>query len=1386
MSDEFDKDDDLSWLRDDDKEPEDDEKFDWQKESDAAKSKKGEKSLGFTGELPWLQDDESAPDAGNRPGHLGMTGELPWMQDSETGGPGGEKSGLTGELPWMQGDGQATADEDDLSWLSGGDELVTYDEVEAEAISDEEALDWISADDADFVAAAKPAPEPELDLPEWLKDTDTSELISQEPAARTPEPEIDDAPDWLKTTVPRPVPDPIMDVPDWLMDADDEIPEENKFAPGGKLSAEWLAQGEGLPETSDSELTFDQWVVKQAAAERVPDLDEQLPDLSELTDEVVPADMVTGELPDWFLGMEEIDTSNAPTWFTGEEPAPTPTAASEIEDLLPDWLSEEADVNIQETAATLDDDFLSNLGLGDKPQTPAAMPNFNTGQLRSMFGDDTDEQQSEAAAALDDEFFSKLGADEELPTPTFNTGELQAMFGEDTDEALPEAGEDDFFSKLGVADQAPLAEMTTGELSAMLGDDFDIGLLDSFENQDKTASDEQSVDDYIASLSGGETSEEAVDWFGTVEEPEQAAEMDWLDQLSDVSEQPAEPANMESDFGIALASAIESPEPSELDNILASLETSGAELPSTGELLSQDFDFDTLLSDPAFSDIQTPRAQVQPESDILPGDNLDFLNELGASVSANSAAAIVRQRKDRPLDELPDRLKKLHDRGDEAIKPPPKGNTGPLSELLPGVSGTLVPSVIEVDSPGIAGTVTITPEQRSKIDLLKSLAAADEDMPRSARTSAIDRTYDTPFLSDEDDFPDLELTPTEKQAEEAAPAIAAPRRRTRVKIDRIIISLLVAVGVILPFFVGATRIGNLPPSQFIAGSREQAVFDAMNALEQGQFVLVGVEYGPTAASELDTTTAVLLRHILAQGARPVIVSGNPVALLRANNIIDSLNQPASPLLLEIGRSTPLQANEDYFVTRYLAGNLVGLRTLGGNMALMLALDFRGQATDLNVSSLSDFAAVVVIAERAEDLRAWAEQISPLTSAPVLAAVGFAAEPLSEPYLAAGIDGLLVGYRDAFTYDKMLASGFIPPAQPAIELTPTTTPGIEATTEVTTEATQEALEATPEITVSPTDGITTQIGTIRSDDNVNLREGPGTSFATISTILPGDLVEVLGSSEDGEWTNIRLTNGVEGWVSADFVRVSGAPEATSAPTEIAPTEVSPTEILPTETPVPTNTPGPTNTSVPPTATRIEPTNTPFVTNTPAPTNTPITTPTTIPTIITARVIADTRINVRSGPGTTFQPVSAVDPGTEFVVIGRNGDGSWIQVQLEDGREGWVSASLVEVSAAEAPTPTKESSELIVVMADGDFGISGLMPRALQQEETREATSEATVEVTPEITEEPEATAVVPLETAQSIPYGEQRWYSMTLGLAVIIVVIMLGALVNIVRGLLRRK
>jgi uncharacterized protein YgiM (DUF1202 family) len=176
-----------------------------------------------------------------------------------------------------------------------------------------------------------------------------------------------------------------------------------------------------------------------------------------------------------------------------------------------------------------------------------------------------------------------------------------------------------------------------------------------------------------------------------------------------------------------------------------------------------------------------------------------------------------------------------------------------------------------------------------------------------------------------------------------------------------------------------------------------------------------------------------------------------------------------------------------------------------------------------------------------------------------------------------------------------------------------------------------------------------------------------------------------------------------------------------------------------------------------------------------------------TQVIARVIASETINVRSGPNTTFSPVGTANPGDEFVVIGRNSDGSWIQIDYPDllsGQEAWVAAFLVEVTSREvfiAP------DRLLLVMAGSDMSIGRLLA---QDGPTEEPTTEDTenAEVTEEARETEEAApaeATIASISAQAIPDAEQRWSAMNLGLAVIIVVILFGTLVNIGRALLRR-
>ena len=96
-----------------------------------------------------------------------------------------------------------------------------------------------------------------------------------------------------------------------------------------------------------------------------------------------------------------------------------------------------------------------------------------------------------------------------------------------------------------------------------------------------------------------------------------------------------------------------------------------------------------------------------------------------------------------------------------------------------------------------------------------------------------------------------------------------------------------------------------------------------------------------------------------------------------------------------------------------------MRNFSQNLAGALANDLNGNPTNLQVTSYNDFALIVVIAERSDDVRRWAEQVAPLTSNPLLIAVSNAAAPMAEPYSIGSVNGMLVGYKDAYTYRAIL-------------------------------------------------------------------------------------------------------------------------------------------------------------------------------------------------------------------------------------------------------------------------------------------------------------------------------------------------------------------------------
>ena len=93
--------------------------------------------------------------------------------------------------------------------------------------------------------------------------------------------------------------------------------------------------------------------------------------------------------------------------------------------------------------------------------------------------------------------------------------------------------------------------------------------------------------------------------------------------------------------------------------------------------------------------------------------------------------------------------------------------------------------------------------------------------------------------------------------------------------------------------------------------------------------------------------------------------------------------------------------------------------------------------------------------------------------------------------------------------------------------------------------------------------------------------------------------------------------------------------------------------------------------------------PAATNTPVSraTNTPVP-PTDTPVSVPHFTVNSEQVNVRTGPGTAFSIIGAVEQGDRFDIGGRNVAGDWLEFCCVNGQSGWIYAPLLTVS--EEPT------------------------------------------------------------------------------------------------------
>ncbi len=142
----------------------------------------------------------------------------------------------------------------------------------------------------------------------------------------------------------------------------------------------------------------------------------------------------------------------------------------------------------------------------------------------------------------------------------------------------------------------------------------------------------------------------------------------------------------------------------------------------------------------------------------------------------------------------------------------------------------------------------------------------------------------------------------------------------------------------------------------------------------------------------------------------------------------------------------------------------------------------------------------------------------------------------------------------------------------------------------------------------------------------VRSGPGIGNALLGSLPRGAVVTVLGRDNAGIWLQIRTTQGLVGWVSSLWVKLS-----TGSVLDL-----------------------------------------PLVASS-------VTAQSTIPTGETARVLPS-QLSVRKGPGTSNLRIGHLAMGTVVTVLGRNTAGTWLKVQTDQDLVGWVSVHWVILSQA----------------------------------------------------------------------------------------------------------
>ena len=204
------------------------------------------------------------------------------------------------------------------------------------------------------------------------------------------------------------------------------------------------------------------------------------------------------------------------------------------------------------------------------------------------------------------------------------------------------------------------------------------------------------------------------------------------------------------------------------------------------------------------------------------------------------------------------------------------------------------------------------------------------------------------------------------------PQPAQPTRWERIGLERVLYVVLLVVlmaALAVPSLSAPLQVAPVDPS----ASR---LYEQISRLGSQDVVLIGSEWDVRRVGELRPLQQVVIRQLIEQQVKMVLVSTNPQGSLLLYDLRDELARAGYP-----------PGASDYILLGYRPGGELALRLLAQDLRGALRSDAQGQdttqgglangvATKGPLNSIADFSMILVLADDAASVQGWMEQVHP--------------------------------------------------------------------------------------------------------------------------------------------------------------------------------------------------------------------------------------------------------------------------------------------------------------------------------------------------------------------------------------------------------------------------